>query len=359
MKVTLKHITVRELFDGYSGDLGEHGVVGYGGKLDIRPPYQREFIYKHAQQVAVIETLMKTFPLNVMYWAAREDGGYEIIDGQQRTMSICEYVSGNLVANDMSFDSYQADIQDKILDYELTVYICSGTDSEKLDWFKTINIAGESLSAQELLNAIYHGSWVSDAKPYFSKNDCAAHLIGGDYIKAIANRQEYLEKTLHWISGGNIASYMAKHKKDKNANELKKYYADMIDWIASTFTVKRKSMIGVDWGKLYNQYKDQPQDAVAIEKEVAKLNDDDEVTSHKGIYPYILTRDEKHLSLRIFDKHIIRRVTKKQGGKCAYCEKATDNLQGDHIKPWSKGGKTIKENCQMLCIKCNIIKSNK
>ncbi|MCK5538618.1 MAG: DUF262 domain-containing protein, partial [Bacteroidales bacterium] len=192
MKIELKEITVRELTNGYE-DNEEAGVVGFNGKLDIRPPYQREFIYKDKQRDAVIDTITKEFPLNVMYWAVREDGNFEVIDGQQRTISICQYVNGDFAYMFRYFHNLSNDEQEQILDYKLMVYVCSGTDSEKLQWFKTINIAGEKLTEQELRNAVYAGSWVSDAKRYFSKSTCPAYGIGGDYLNGSAIRQEYLE----------------------------------------------------------------------------------------------------------------------------------------------------------------------
>ncbi|GHT70309.1 hypothetical protein FACS189452_10950 [Bacteroidia bacterium] len=223
MKIELKEITVRELAEGYK-DSQENGVVGYGGKLDIRPPYQREFIYKDKQRDAVIDTVTKEFPLNVMYWAVREDGNFEVIDGQQRTISICQYVNGDFsikIGDDLlAFHNLQNDQQAQILDYKLMVYFCSGTDSEKLQWFKTINIAGEKLSDQELRNAVYSGSWVSDAKRYFSKNGCPAFKIGNDYLGGSAIRQEYLETAISWLSGGKIEEYMSQHQHDANATAL-------------------------------------------------------------------------------------------------------------------------------------------
>jgi uncharacterized protein with ParB-like and HNH nuclease domain len=218
MKIELKEITVRELADGYE-DNAEEGVVGFGGKLDIRPPYQREFIYKDKQRDAVINTVTKDFPLNVMYWAVRDDGNYEIIDGQQRTISVCQYVEGDFSVKVGSFPENRAyhnlqnDEREQILNYKLTVYLCSGTDSERLEWFKTINIAGEELTNQELLNAVYHGSWVSDAKRHFSKSNCPAYGLGNDYLSGAVNRQDYLEKAINWISNGNIESYMSRKTK--------------------------------------------------------------------------------------------------------------------------------------------------
>lgn len=197
MKIELREITIKELSDGYQ-DNAEAGVVGYGGKLDIRPPYQREFIYKDKQRDAVIDTVRKDFPLNVMYWAVREDGGYEVIDGQQRTLSVCQYVNGDFSIKGLAFHNLQDDQQGQILGYKLMVYFCTGTASEKLDWFKTINIAGEKLTDQELRNAVYAGPWTADAKRYFSKTGCAGYGLANDYVKGSPIRQEYLETAIEW-----------------------------------------------------------------------------------------------------------------------------------------------------------------
>ncbi len=316
-------------------------------------------MYDAVQRDAVINTVTQEFPLNLMYWAVRDDGGYEIIDGQQRTISICQYVTKKFSFNKVYFDNQSKNKQDKILNYKLMIYFCSGTYDEKLDWFKTINIAGVELADQELRNAVYSGLWVTNAKRYFSKTGCPAYDRGSDYLTGTPIRQDYLETAIKWLSDGEIEDYMGKHQHAKNADALWKYFESVMDWLESTFTKKRSFMKGVAWGPLYNQFKDTKLNAVALEKKIAKLEADEEVTNSKGIYPYILSGDKKHLSLRVFDKHIMRRVTKKQGGKCKICEKVIATLQGDYIKPWSKGGKTIEENCQMLCVKCNIKKSNK
>ena len=219
MQITPKEITVRELADGYK-DNDEEGVVGYGGKLDIRPQYQREFIYGVKESEAVINTVTKDFPLNVMYWSVRKDGNFEVIDGQQRTISICQYVKGDFSFQTLYFDNLPDDKQEQILKYKLTVYQCTGTDSERLDWFRTINIAGKPLTDQELKNAVFAGSWVSDAKRYFSKTGCAAFKIGQDYLNGAPIRQDYLETAIDWISDGKIDDYMGKHQKAKNAIKL-------------------------------------------------------------------------------------------------------------------------------------------
>ena len=360
MKIKLKEITVRELTNGFE-DNAEAGVVGYGGKLDIRPPYQREFIYKDKQRDAVIDTITKEFPLNVMYWAVREGGDFEIIDGQQRTISVCQYVNGDFSINGMAFHNLPKDKQEQILNYKLMVYFCSGSDSEKLEWFKTINIAGEKLTDQELRNAVYSGSWVTDAKRYFSKSGCPAYAIGSDYLNGSPIRQEYLETAIKWISDGKIKEYMSEHQHDQNAAALWRYFQDVITWVETTFTKKRKFMKGVDWGTLYNKYKDEKYDTEEIEKEIEKLILDDDVTKKSGIYPYILTRNEKYLSIRSFSDAIKQKVYEKQKGICVHCKEhfELEEMEADHIKPWHEGGKTVEENCQMLCKQCNRTKSGK
>jgi hypothetical protein len=361
MNINLKEITVRELTDGYK-DNAENGVVGYGGKLNIRPPYQREFIYKDKQREAVIDTVTNDFPLNVMYWAVREDGYFEVIDGQQRTISICQYVKGKFSFRNMYFNNLQKNEQEQILNYKLMVYLCSGVDSEKLEWFETINIAGERLTKQELRNAVYHGSWVSDAKRYFSKSGCPAHKIASDYLNGSAIRQEYLETAVEWISNGKIEKYMSEHQHDVNALALWNYFQSVITWVQGTFTVKRsKFMKGVDWGTLYNRYKDVVLDTKSIETETAKLIADDDVTKKSGIYPYILTKDEHYLSIRQFTDSMKQKVYEKQEGICANCKKHFElsETEADHITPWHEGGKTVEENCQILCRECNRRKSGK
>ena len=361
MKIELKSITVRELAADYQ-DNAEHGVLGYGGKLDIRPPYQREFIYKDKQRDAVIETVRHDYPLNVMYWAVRDDGTFEVIDGQQRTISICQYVKGEFAYLMRYFQNLTDDEQEQILNYALTVYVCSGTDSEKLKWFETINIAGEKLTQQELRNAVYVGPWVADAKKHFSQNGCAASKIGGDYLTGKPNRQEYLETAISWISDGQIEEYMGTHQHDPNASALWRYFQDVISWIEGTFTVKRTAhMKSVDWGSLYNKYKGEVYDTSVIEAECAKLIADDDVSKKSGIYPYILTREEKHLSIRAFSDSVKQKVYEQQKGICKRCGKHfhLSEMEADHITPWHEGGKTDESNCQMLCKLDNRQKSGK
>lgn len=361
MKIELKEITIRELTNGYQ-DNDDDGVIGYGGKLDIRPPYQREFIYNDQQREAVIDTVTKNFPLNVMYWAVREDGSFEIIDGQQRTISICQYVHGDFSYLFRYFHNLKQDEKEQILNYKLMIYFCSGTDSQRLEWFRTINIAGEKLTEQELRNAVYSGSWVTDAKRYFSKNGCAAYAIGNDYLNGSPIRQDYLETAIKWLSKGNIETYMSNHQHDNNALALWQYFQSVITWVQGTFTKKRvKFMKGVDWGTLYNTFKDEVQDTKAIEEETAKLIADDDVQKKKGIYPYILTRDEKYLSIRAFTDSQKQKAYEEQKGICTVCQEhfEIEQMEGDHITPWHEGGKTIDENLQMLCKDCNRRKSGK
>jgi hypothetical protein len=358
MKIDPKEITVRELTNGYV-DNAEAGVVAYGGKLDVRPPYQREFIYKDKQRDAVIDTITKDFPLNVMYWAVREDGGFEVIDGQQRTISICQFVEGDFAFGERYFHNLQTDEQEQILNYRLSVYQCNGTDSEKLGWFKTINIAGERLTDQELRNAVYHGSWLTDAKRYFSKTGCAAYGIGSDYLNGSPIRQDYLETAIEWLSDGKIESYMAKQQDKPNANELWLYFQSVISWVKATFPKYRREMKGVPWGELYNAHKGDELDSAKIEKEVTRLMADDDVTQKKGIYFFVLNGKERYLNIRAFSENQKREAYERQKGICPACKEhfEFEEMQGDHITPWSKGGKTVAENCQMLCADCNRRKS--
>jgi hypothetical protein len=358
MKIELKKITVRELTEGYQ-DNEENGVIGYGGKLDIRPPYQREFIYKDKQRDAVINTVTRDFPLNAMYWAVRDDGNFEIIDGQQRTISLCQYVAGDFSINGLAFHNLPKDKREQILNYPTMIYLCSGTDSERLDWFRTINIAGEKLTDQELRNAVYSGSWVSDAKRYFSKNN--RPKIGDDYLEGVANRQEYLETAIDWISEGKIEDYMSKHQHDKDAKVLWEYFQAVINWVKFVFINYRKEMKGVPFGLLYNDYKDKKLDAKKLEKEIAELMEDEDVTNKKGIYSYVLTRNEKFLNIRSFNDKQKREAYERQKSVCPVCKKKwkIEEMEADHITPWHDGGKTNADNCQMLCKDDNRRKSGK
>lgn len=360
MKIELKEITVRELTNGYE-DNEENGVIGYGGVLDIRPSYQREFIYKDKQRDAVIDTIIKDFPLNVLYWAIRHDGNFEVIDGQQRIISICQFVGCDFSFKKRKFHNLQQDEKDQILDYKLMVYLCCGLPSEKLEWFKTINIAGEKLTDQELRNAVYSGSWVSDAKRHFSKNNCAAYGIGGNYLTGSPIRQDYLKTTIKWISEGSIEQYMAENQHEPNANELWLYFQRVINWATATFPKYRREMKGLDWGFFYNEFKDQKFDHVKLEEEISGLMQDDDVTKKKGIYQYVLTHKEKYLNIRAFSNSQKREIYEKQGGFCRECKMPfeIEEMEADHFTAWHKGGKTSCENCHMLCRECNRRKSGK
>lgn len=363
MKITLNTIKVRALVQNYK-DNDEGGVTGYNDRLDIRPPYQREFVYSDAKQQAVMDTVTKGFPLNTMYWVCRSDGRYEVLDGQQRTISICRYVQGDYAHNMRYFSNLQADEKEAILDYELQVYFCEGTESEKLEWFKTINIAGEKLTDQEIRNAVYAGTWTAEAKKIFSKSNCAAKLLSDKYVNANPIRQELLEKAIAWYAGKDdrlICNYMGVHQHNKNANELWLYFQSVIAWVKALFTVYRKEMKSVEWGELFNKYNKNEYDAVEFEDEISVLIADDEVTNYKGIYYYLFDRKESHLNLRQFDDKMKRKAYEAQNGICPLCKNHFEytEMEGDHIVPWSKGGKTEMSNLQMLCRLCNNTKSDK
>lgn len=356
-------VLVRDLVDGYE-DRGENGVFGYGGKLDIRPPYQREFIYDDKKRDEVLNTVNKGFPLNVMYWVLKEDGNYEILDGQQRTLSICQYVNGDYSLNGKFFQNLTQTEQDKILDYKLMIYVCEGNDLERLEWFRVINIAGEVLSDQELRNANYTGPWLSDAKKHFSKNNNPARGLFDKYMSVKWNRQEGLEEALSWIAASQnttIELYMATHQFDEKCDELWEYFNSVVTWVQKYFCVYRSQMKGLPWGILYNQNKDRDDlKPDEIEANVKVLMMDNEVQKKAGIYEYLLDGKENHLHLRRFDDDVKRGVYEQQNGICPLCGEhfEYEQMHGDHKIPWSKGGKTVVENCQMLCTECNIKKSN-
>ena len=363
MNIKLHRIKIRDVIDGYQ-DNAEEGVVAYGGKLDVRPKYQREFVYKEKQRDAVLDTVKKGFPLNVMYWMVREDGGYEMLDGQQRTISIGQYVNDVFSLENRYFSNLTQEEKDVIFDYELMIYFCEGTDRERLGWFHTINIAGEKLTDQEVRNAVYTGPWLSDAKLKFSKSNCAAYLLannGGSLLKGSPIRQEYLETALSWINDREVAAYMAKHQHDKNADELWKYFQNVIAWVRDTFTNYRKEMKGVNWGVLYNEFKDEKLDSQKLEQEIGNLMQDEDVTKKSGIYLYVLTRQEKYLNIRVFNDKMKREAYERQKGICAKSGKhfPIEEMEADHITPWHKGGETTAENCQMLSKEENRRKSGK
>lgn len=394
MKIDLMEVTVGQVADGFIENYSDNSVVGFGGKLNIRPKYQREFVYDDVKRNAVVDTILKKFPLNVMYWVKNEDGTFEVLDGQQRTISFCQFVNGDFSikdadGNNFKFENLDGDTQEEILKYPLFVYICEGTDSEKKAWFKTINIAGEKLTDQELLNAVYYGTWLTDAKRYFSRNNCAAYGLSqyeNKYclISGKVNRQEYLETALRWIANSDVekykndvSMYMAIHQHDQNANELWLYFQNVINWVKATFVKYRPVMKGIEWGFLYNKYKDVSVDTKYFEKRISELLADEFVSNSKGVYEYVLSGENNVslLHIRAFSDRERLTMYERQGGICPVCKKygrsivdeahGSDNahwelseMQADHVLAWSKFGPTILDNCQMLCEKHNKEKSD-
>ena len=378
---TFKQISIADLFNGFVNN-EEEGVYTYiriDGELiktDIRPPYQREFVYSDDKRNKVIETLSRNLPLGVIYLAKNSDGTMEVIDGQQRIMSICKYLNGDFSVNgiadflnEKTFDCElykNTAIYKQIMSYNnLLAYIVEGDDDEKLDWFRTINISGEKLTEQELLNANYTGEWLCSAKRKFSKTNCVAFKKGNKLVNGSPIRQDYLETALSWISGGkeNIQKYMAEHQFDEDAESLWKYFVEVIEWVEKTFTY-RKEMKGIDWGKLYREYGKNEYDVAELEKKVKALMEDDEVDNNRGIYEYVLSNcakeKERCLAIRKFKDNDKRTAYERQNGICPICGKhyEIEEMEGDHIIPWSKGGKTTIDNLQMLCKKCNREKGN-
>lgn len=373
MTIKQLEVTVGEITSGYINN-EEQGVRGYGGLLDIRPPYQREFIYNEKEQIAVINTVLKGYPLNVMYWVKRSEDAecpYEVMDGQQRTLSLCEYVAGTFAIDFKNFFNQTADIQKKILDYKLTVYVCEGEESEKLEWFQTINIAGKPLNEQEIRNAIYAGPFVSDAKRHFSKTNCGAYRLGKDLVNGTPIRQDFLKKALEWMADHETRNgkpqtavgYMSAHQHDLSAGPLWTYFQSVLNWAISTFNIKKfkKIMKGINWAKFYDEFHEQALDINDMEKRIADLIGDDEIQKQLGIIPYVLTGDEHYLDLRSFPEKIKLAVWEKQQHKCAMCGKEFDIefMECDHITPWRDKGRTVIENCQMLCRECNRRKGGK
>lgn len=369
MKIELHEIKIGAIVNGYE-DSQENGVVGYGGKLNIRPAFQREFVYKEKQRNAVIETVVKGFPLNVMYWVEDENGNYELLDGQQRTISVCQYVNGDFSLNSRAFHNLTETEKKQILEYPLMIYICKGNDREKLDWFKIINIAGVQLKEQELRNAVYTGEWLTDAKRYFSKNGCVAYLLANKYLNGEVNRQDYLETVLGWMSAREnikIEDYMSVHQHDRHATPLWQYFQSVISWVQTIFPKYRKEMKGLAWGVLYNTYGDRIYNPQEFEAKIDALMRDDDVTKRSGIYEYLLSDNEKYLNIRAFTDNEKRQVYELQKGICPHClaerrEKThyeLEEMEADHITPWCEGGKTNIDNCQLLCKEHNRRKSSR
>lgn len=381
MTIETPIITIGELYNGYE-DLGEDGVTAYGKNLNVRPPYQREFVYNDVQQLKVINSVYHGFPLNTMYWADNGEEAsprYEIIDGQQRTISLCRYIAGKFMYEGFYFEQLKEKDPNKaqqILDYKLSVYVCSGSDAERLDWFETVNLAGVELTEQELRNSVYTGTWLSSAKKDFSKTGCGASQIAKPYCTGSPIRQELLETAIKWhctalgrgTSNKELRAYMADAKKsEKDDGRLWEHFQKVINWVKGKFPQYRSIMKGIDWGSLYATYKDDEQNPNSLEAAIKELLIDDSVTNKKGIYEYLLTgkdkesRNEKYLSIRTFSTEMKMAAYEAQGHKCKKCGKecTLEEMEGDHITPWVKGGKTVADNCQMLCIACNRAKSDK
>lgn len=373
MKIEPKSIKVRDVFKGYA-DHGDDGVFAFDGKLAIRPAYQREFVYNEMQAEAVIHTILKGFPLNVMYWVKIGNEQYEVLDGQQRTLSVMQYLKHQfpitLDGKKYYYDALPDDKYNAVIDYEFMIYICEGNESEKLDWFKVVNIAGEKLTDQELRNSVYTGKWLYDAKRHFSKKNCVAKGLSDKYITGDPNRQEILEKALKGICEyqkiKDITEYMAAHKSDNDADELWQYFQDVISWTKKIFSKHYHDMKGLDWCHLYNVYHLNSYNSSIMDSEVKRLHEDEEIQKTKGIYEYLLCRDfdpfaGRLLNLRAFAKSDKMKAYSKQEGICPICGHyfEFDEMEGDHIKPWSKGGHTTPDNCQMLCKDCNGKKTDK
>lgn len=371
-------VTVRKLVEGYSYDKETGEIRCFGGCLNPRPSYQREFVYSLEDQSKVFSTLKRSFPLGIMYWCDAGDGTYELVDGQQRTLSICHIIDNDVSIEINDVNIYFRDLpeseQEQILDQELLVYVCVGNLDEKMDWFSTINIAGKELTTQELRSAVYSGPFVSDARRYFvSGADGNALSNGYDvFMKNKVIRQELLGQVLGWHadfeitdSGKNgdklIRAYLAKHRRDESAKELFNYYEEVLDWANYIFGTKyKKELPKVEWGILYNKYHTKSVSPREVQKRVDELMENPEITKKSAIFEYVFSGDEKILFPRAFDDATKRSKFEEQEHKCAYCGNEIPDLKSahaDHIVPWSKGGKTEYGNLQILCVKCNCKKS--
>lgn len=368
----LVKVTLRDLATGYV-DNQELGVYALGGKLCVRPAYQREFVYNDTRKIKVIDSILNGVPLGLMHWHDKKDGTFDVIDGQQRTISICQFINGDysilLNGNTQYFHTLPTDIRERILNYEVMVNRFSGTESEVLKLFKDINVPGIALTEQELRNSAYTGPWLSSAKVMFSKTSCAAQEIGGDYINGAANRQELLECALYWITGckesdkpveieAKITSYMSHHRYDKDATELWNYFMNVIGWVEKVTegcTQKELICLSEKWGELYAQY----HDTFVIDNDVITEKRKElwaaEWVIRKGIFPYIITGDLRYVNPRSFDKKMKAKKYKEQKGICPVCGKKCKEheMEADHIKPWADGGITEYANLQMLCKDCN------
>lgn len=373
-------VKIRDLVEGYREDPKTGEVTAYGGRLDVRPKYQREFVYGQKDAEAVIDTVLKGFPLNSMYWCKRADGAYEVMDGQQRTISICRFATNPAYsvklpapgggANAVNFPSLFDDVRERFLDYELTVFLCDGAESEKMAWFQTINIAGKKLTDQEIRNAIYASGWLTDAKSMFSRPGCVVDRKYGKFLSGRRERQEHLQTALEWaaardgIGGGDpVATYMQLHRGDDDAGDLLSYFESVFDWVFETFGKKhQKEMKKVGWGLLYNAHKDERLDAPAIQAEVDSLMANPEVERKHGVFEYVLTGSERSLHLREFSDADKKTMFEAQGRRCELCGKTCESvsdMHADHVVPWHRGGRTEISNGRMLCVDCNLSKGAK
>ena len=387
MKTNLRtDITVAQICDGFVYNEYEgNGLFGLSGNLIIQPEYQRNYIYADGKRdVAVIESILKGYPIGLIYFVKTSDGKYEVLDGQQRITSLGRFVTDKFPIKDdkgmiQFFTGIAKNLQDKILQSKLTIYECEGTESEIKEWFKTINIAGIPLNEQELLNAIYSGKFVTKAKEIFSNSTAPNLQFWSNYIKGSVNRQDFLHIALDWVSKGNVSEYMSAHRHDDNITELETYFNTVIDWIDAVFIDTESEMCGLDWGRLYEQYHNNIYDPEQISKRVHELYADFYVKNKRGIYEYLLggEQDKKLLDVRFFDEPTKKAVYEKQTEKakkdgvsnCPYCAlENTSNakkiwllkdMDADHVSAWSKGGETDIKNCQMLCKTHNRAKGNR
>jgi hypothetical protein len=387
MITTLRtEITVKEICEGFVyNELEGKGLFGLSGKLTIQPEYQRNYIYADGKKdVAVIESILKGYPLGLIYFNKVSGDKFEVLDGQQRITSFGRFVTNKLLIKDengmeQNFSSIAVDKKEKILQTKLLIYECEGTESEIKEWFKTINIAGVPLNNQELLNAVYSGTFVTLGKEEFSNSQNANIHKWSDYISGSANRQDFLERALDWISRGNIGDYMSRHCYDNNVTELKNYFNSVIDWVSTVFTDVENEMRGLEWGRLYETYRKQPYNPKEISNEVKKLYADPYVKNRKGVFEYILggSTDTKLLDVRVFDEAIKKTVysiqtaeaEEKSVSNCPLCAIGHDSnkskiwkfseMDADHVTAWSKGGATDPKNCQLLCKTHNRAKGNK
>ena len=388
MKTTLRtDITVANVCDGFVyNELEGKGLFGLSGTLTIQPEYQRNYIYADGggkREQAVIESLLKGYPLGLIYFNTVTADRFEVLDGQQRITSIGRFVTDKFAimenGNPKIFSSLPTDQQNKLRDSKLLIYECKGTETEIKGWFKTINIAGVPLNDQELLNAVYSGPFVSKAKEEFSNSANANIQKWSAYVRGSANRQDFLEQALDWVSKGDIGSYMSAHRNDKNINNLKVYFNAVLDWASAVFTMVLPEMKGLEWGRLYETYRNNSYDPKKLAVAVEKLAADEYVTNRKGIFEYILgdSTDKKLLAVRVFDTSVKKLAYNKQTqqaqtkGKsncplCAIGDNANktriyklDEMDADHVAAWSKGGDSSAENCEMLCSTHNRAKGNR